>query len=237
MTASPAELPRNPRAPWLLPLVLAVMVVAGLGAVILFANRAAEPDVPPPAGAFVPPADLPYQAFDVERNAGGALRLSSGGGASAIDVPIDTSTPIWVLESATLADVEVPVVVNVIAVPNEVRNFAIRLLAFGLPGEGGESNGEEFIPLADGFGGHEVSADAAERTVLSGVVRSIDGNVLNVLLNGGTGSTIEVEEGSPLRVLRAGSPADIQPGDRVALHRDAAGGVDASRGVLVLPAD
>lgn len=210
------------------------MVVVGLVAVLIFANQAAEPDVPPPAGAFVPPAELPYQAFDVERNADGVLRLSSGGGATAIDVPVSADTSVWLLEPAELADIEAPVVVNVIAIPNEVRNFAIRLLAFGPPGEGGQIDGGEFIALAGDFAGHEVSADAAERTVLSGVVRSIDGNVLTVLLNNGGNSTIEIEGGAPIRVIREGSSAEIQPGYRVALHRDAAGIVDPSRGILVL---
>lgn len=234
MTTSPAEFPRSPRAPWLLPLGLAVMVLAGLVAVVFFANRAAQPDMPPAAGPVLPPAGLPYQAFDVERNAEGILRLSSGGGA-AVDVTVDSSTRVWVLEPASLEDIQAPVVVNVIAVPNEVRNFAIRVLAFGLPGEGGETNGEEFIPLADGFAGHEVSADGAERAVLSGVVRSIDGNILNVLLNGGGNSTIEIDPGAPIRVLREGGPADIRPGDRVALHRDADGTIDPAQGILVLP--
>lgn len=213
------------------------MVVVGLVAVLIFANQAAEPDVPPPAGAFVPPAELPYQAFDVERNAEGTLRLSSGGGAAAIEVPVGADTRVWLLEPADLEAIEAPVVVNVIAVPNEVRNFAIRLLAFGFAGEGGQINGGEFIALADDFAGHEVSADAAERTVLSGVVRSIDGNVLNVLLNNGANSTIEVDGAAPIRIIREGSASDIQPGYRVALHRDASGHVDPARGILVLTVD
>jgi len=213
------------------------MVVVGLVAVVIFANQAAEPDVPPPADAFVPPAALPYQAFDVERNADGVLRLSSGGGTPAIDVLAGPGTRVWLLEPTTLEDLRPPLVVNVIAVPNEVRNFAIRLLAFGPPAEGGQTNGEEFIPLADAFAGHEVSADAAERTVLSGVVRSIDGNILNVLLNGGGSSTIELEPGAPLRAIRAGEIAEITPGDRVALHKDTAGNPDPSQGILVLTAD
>lgn len=227
-------MPRSPRAPWLLPAGLALMVVVGLVAVLIFANQAAEPDVPPPAAAFVPPAELPYQAFDVERNADGVLRLSSGGGAPAVDVPVTANTRVWLLEPTALTSLEPPMVVNVIAVPNEVRNFAIRLLAFGPSGEGGTTNGEEFIPLADAFGGHEVSADAAERTVLSGVVRSIDGNILNVLLNGGGSSTIELEPGAPLRAIRPGQTSEITPGDRVALHKDAAGNPDPSQGILVL---
>jgi hypothetical protein len=238
MTASPAEVPRSPKAPWLLPLVLVLVVVAALAGVLLFANRAAEPDVPPPVGAFVPPPSLPYRAYDVElRSADGMLRLSAGGGAPAIEVPVPSSAEIWILGPGTLEDVVPPVVLNVIAVPNEVRNFAIRTLAFGPPGEGGAVGDGEFIPLASGFAGHEASGDQAERTVISGIVRSLEGNSLSLLMNGGRNSTLEVDEGAPVRVLRAGSIQEIAPGDRVALHLDAAGQPDASRGILVLPGD
>src|SRR4030065_516200 len=43
---------------------------------------------PPPAAAFVPPPGLGYVAFDVERNDGGVLRVTSGGGqqSTAVDV-------------------------------------------------------------------------------------------------------------------------------------------------------
>ena len=238
MAASPIEAPRAPRAPWLLPALLVVMVLAALIAILLFANRAAEPDVPPPAGPFVPPAGLPYRAYDVElRSADGTLRLGSGGGAPAIEVNVPQGAELWVLSPATLADVTVPAVVNIIAVPNEVRNFAIRLVAFGVPGEGGQTGTGEFIPLASAFAGHEVSVDQAERTVISGVARSIEGNVLSVLMNGGRTSTLEIDPGAPVRVLRPGSIQDIAPGDRVALHLDAAGQPDPARGILVLTAD
>ncbi len=234
LMAAPAEVIRSPRTPWLLPAALAVMVVVALAAVLFLANRAAEPDVPAVAGPFVPPPALPYNGYDVERNQGGVLRLSGGGGAPAIDAQLPADARVWFLEPATLADLEPPMVVNVIAVPNEVRNFAIRMLAFGPAGDGGSINDEEFIPLADGFAGHETSADVAERTMLSGVARSIDGNIVNVLLNGGTPSTIEIDDGAPVRVLRQGTAAEIQPGFRVALHLDASGAPDATRGILVL---
>lgn len=219
---------------WLLPLGLAVMVVAGLATVLVLANQAAEPDVPPAAPAFSPPPPLPYAAYDVERNEGGVLRLSGGPGG-AFDVAMGGGTEVWLLEPVALADLEAPMVVNVIAIPNEVRNFAIKSVVFGPAGDGGTVNDQEFIPVAAGFAGHEASGDAAEKPVLSGVVRGIEGNVLNVLQNGGGFATIEIDEGSPLLMVTQGDVADIRPGYRVAFHLDANGNPDPGQGVLVRP--
>lgn len=219
---------------WLLPLGLAVMVIAGLATVLVLANQAAEPDAPPAAPAFSPPEPLPYVAYDVERNQAGTLRLSGGPGG-AIELNVAAGTDIWLLEPATLADLEAPMVVNVIAIPNEVRNFAIRSVVFGPSGDGGSITGDEFMPVASDFAGHEASAEPAEKPVMSGIVRSIQGNVLNVLQNGGSNATIEIDGSAPLRIVTPVGVEAIRPGYRVAFHLDAAGNPDPARGVLVLP--
>jgi hypothetical protein len=162
------------------------------------------------------------------------LRVASGGGpqSTAIDVTLGPDARVWLLEPATLKDLQPPLVVNVIAIPNEVRNFSIHLLAFA-PATGKEVLDAEFVPLADSFGGHEASRDVRERPVVSGVVERFDGKI-GVVKTGAGQATIEVDPGAPVRVLRAGTVAEVRPGDRVAFHRAADGSPDVSRGVLVL---
>ncbi len=234
MVTSPAEAPRSPRLAWLVPAALALVFAAVVAGVLLFARQAAEPDAPPPAGGFVPPPGLTYVAFDVERNDGGVLRVVSGGGqqSSAIAVTLGAEARVWLLEPATLEALQAPLVVNVIAIPNEVRNFSIHLLAFA-PANGSEVLDAEFVPLADGFGGHETSRDVRERPVVSGIVERFDENI-GVVKTGGGQATIEVDPGASVRLLRAGTAGEVRPGDRVAFHRAADGSPDVSRGVLVL---
>ncbi len=217
-----------------MPAALVLVFVAAVAGVLLFARQAAESDAPPPAAAFVPPPGLTYVAFDVERNDGGVLRVVSGGGqqSTAIDVALGADARVWLLEPATLEDLQAPLVVNVIAIPNEVRNFSIHLLAFA-PANGTEVLDAEFVPLADEFGGHEPSRDVRERPVVSGVVERFDGKIGYVETEAGQ-STIEVDPGAPVRLLRAGTVGEVRPGDRVAFHRAADGSPDVSRGVLVL---
>ncbi len=234
MASSSAEVPRSPRLPWLIPAVLAAVFVGASAGVLVFARQAAESDAPPPAAAFVSPPPPSFVAFDVERNEGGVLRLTSGGGqqSTASEVTLAADARVWLLEPAGLATLEAPLVVNVIAIPNEVRNFSIHLLAFA-PATGSESLDAEFVPLADGFAGHETSRDARERPVVSGVVERFEGNIGYVKTEAGQ-ATIEIDTGAPVRLLRPGAVGDIQPGDRVAFHRGTDGGPDAGRGVLVL---
>lgn len=217
-----------------MPVVLVLVFVVAVAGVLLFARQAAESDAPPPAAAFVPPPGLAYVAFDVERSDGGVLRVVSGGGqqSTAIDVTLGADARVWLLEPARLEDLQPPLAVNVIAIPNEVRNFSIHLLAFA-PANGSEVLDAEFVPLADGFGGHETSRDVRERPVVSGVVERFDGKIAIVKTEAGQ-ATIEIDPGAPVRLLRGGTLGEVRPGDRVAFHRAADGSPDVSRGVLVL---
>jgi hypothetical protein len=234
MVSSPVEAPRSPRLGWVIPLALLLVFFVAVAGVLVFARQAAESDAPPPAAGFVPPPGLSYVAFDVERNDNGVLRVVSGGGqqSAALDVTLGADARVWLLEPAALEDLQAPLVVNAIAIPNEVRNFSIHLLAFG-PATGAEVLDAEFVPLADGFAGHETSRDVRERPVVSGVVERFDGNIGYVTTEAGQ-ATIEIDPGAPVRLLRPGSAAEIRPGDRVAFHRAADGSPDVSRGVLVL---
>jgi hypothetical protein len=231
-----SALPRPARVPWLIPAVIFVVTLAALGGVILLAREAGKSDVPPQPAAFQPPSPLGYKAYDVERSDGGKLRLTRGSGQQAvsIDLQLDASTHIGLLQPVTPADLKPPLMVNVIAIPNEVRNYAIRLLAFAPVPERFDFDGP-FIPLADGFAGYEPSRDASERSVVSAILESFDGR--NGVTRTSTGpGTIYIDPTAPVRMLKPGAPNDIKPGDRVAVHTDARDNPDPARGVLVLMA-
>ncbi|MBK6319936.1 MAG: hypothetical protein IPF51_14430 [Dehalococcoidia bacterium] len=231
-----SALPRPARFPWLLPVAIFLVVMAALAAVLLFAREAGKSDAPPPLDAFVPPPGLPYAAYNVERSQAGKLTVTTGTAkdATALDLDLPSGTRVWFLRTGTPAEIKPPLLVNVIAVPNEVRNYTITMLAFGRPA-GIVSFEDGPLALADGFYGYETSREGRERAVVSAVLESFDGrNGVTRTANGP--GTIFVDEGAPIRLLVAGEPAAIQPGDRIALHLRADGTPDVAQGVLVLVA-
>jgi hypothetical protein len=227
-------MPRPARFPWLIPVGLFALLIAGLIALFLFAREAGKSEEPPQPPAFVAPELKTYTAFDVEGNAGGKLKVSSGRAedASSSDLDLPAGTRVWFMEPAEAADIKPPLKVNVIGIPNEVRNYTLRMMVFAAP-EGPITFEEPFIPLFDGFFGHEPSRDLRERVVLSVLLESFDGrNGVTSTANGP--GTLYVDPGAPVRLVRSGSPAEIQPGDRIAIHDAADGSPDTSKGVLVL---
>lgn len=221
--------------PWLAPVALAVLLLVALLAVVALAREAGKTDVPPEPGAFQKPPPPGYAAFDVQQVQGGTLTLTSGTGAAATtsSVSVGANDRVWFLQQAAISDVKPPMVVNVIAIPNEVRNYTIHLLAFGPVPTAVNFEGP-FIPLADGFGGYETSRDTTERAVVSAVLESFDGR--NGVTRSASGAgTLYLDPGAPVRMIEAGSLADIHPGDRIAFHTGADGQPDPAQGVLVLP--
>lgn len=226
--------PRPSRFPWLLPAAIFVMVLGALIAVVVLAREAGKSDAPPQPESFVPPSGLPYTAYDVERSEAGKLKVTSGTAREAvsIELAIPAGTRVWLLEPATAADLKPPLVANVIAVQNEVRNYTIRLMAFAPP-QGDVSFDGAPLTLADGFLGHETSRDPRERTVASALLKSFDGR--NGVTQTSTGpGTLYVDAEAPVGLLRGGQPQDIQPGDRIAVRPGPDGKPDVSQGVFVL---
>ncbi len=218
----------------LLPAIIFAVVLAALIAVLLFAREASKSEAPPQPGAFVPPTALDYVAYNVERADGGTLKVTTGSGrdSTSSDLVLPAGTRVWLLEPVTPSDLKPPLVVSVIAIQNEVRNYTIRLMAFAPPQGDVVVDGQP-IPLADGFLGHETSLDPKERTVASVLMESFDGR--NGVTKTSTGpGTLYVDESATIRLLRSGSAAEIQPGDRIAVHPGTDGAPDVSRGVLVL---
>ena len=230
-----SALPPPSRFPaWALPAGLAVALLAMLLGIVLFARQAGKSDVPPEPGAFQRPANRDYQGYDVEASENGAVKLTTGAGQQSVtvDIQLGNSDRIWLLDAATAADLKPPLIVNVISIPNEVRNYTIRLMAFA-PAPANVTFDGDFIPLADGFAGYEPSRDTNERAVVSAILESFDGR--NGVTRTSTGpGTLYIDAGAPIRLLRQGAATDVKPGDRVALHLDAQGKPDPSRGVLVL---
>jgi hypothetical protein len=228
-------LPPPSRYPWLVPVAIFVVVLAALAGVIVLARQAGQSDAPPEPPKFQLPQILDYAAYDVEAVSGTSMRLSSGTGkdVTTIEVPLAPDTRIWLLQPVTAADLKPPLVFNAVSVTNEVRNYAITLFAFA-PAQANQS-ADGLIPLADGFYGYETSRDTTERAVVSGILTSFDGRNGVTQTASGPG-TLYVDAGAPVRLLRKGTAAEISPSDRVALHLDASGKPDPSKGVLVLTA-
>ncbi|MEO8538527.1 MAG: hypothetical protein ABI577_02215 [bacterium] len=229
-----SALPKPSRfPPWLLPVGLFVVLMVMLLAIVLLARQAGKSDVPPEPGAFVLPTTLDYTAYDVERSDNGALKLTTGAGQQSVTIDVQLGAAhVWLLEPATVADVKPPMVVNVISIPNEVRNYTIKLLALA-PAPANATFDGPFVPLADGFAGYETSRDTTERAVVSVILESFDGR--NGVTQTSTGpGTLYIDADAPLRAIRQGTAADVHSGDRVALHLGADGKPDPSQGILVL---
>jgi len=221
-----SALPRPARFPWLLPATIFLLVLAALGAVILFAREAGKSEAPPKPPEFSAPASLPYTAYDVESSTNGRLKVTTGTGreANSIELDLSSGARIWRMAPATAADIAPPLLVNVVGIPNEVRNYTIRMVVFAAP-EGAVSFEDPFLALADGFVGHETSRDPRERVVSSALLESFDGR--NGVTKTSTGAgTLYVDEGAPIRLLKSAQPGDIEPGDRIALRHNAAGQPD-----------
>jgi hypothetical protein len=220
--------------PWLVPGALFAALLAALLGIVLLAREAGKSDAPPEPAAFQPPPPLKYIAYDVEQSSGGKLKLTTGSAkqTTSIEMQLDSTTRIWLLEPTTVEALQPPLVVNVVSIPNEVRNYTIRMLAFAPAPETVDFSGA-FIPLADNFAGYEPSRDATERVVVSAILESFDGR--NGVTRTSTGpGTLYIDPGAPIRLLRKGSPEDVAPGDRIAFHLGADGKPDLSHGALVL---
>ena len=212
---------------WLPPVLLLAAIVTAFAGVILLARRAAEPDVPPEPAAFQPPAPArPVTALDVQQASGGRVSLSDG----SRDVAFAPDARIEVLHPATAAEIRTGDWLAVIGIPNEVRNFSIRSLV--LIAEPGTPDADAIVRSPGGFAGSEASRDPAERPLLGGFVEAVDGP--RVTLRGPTGPiAVTLTPNAPLRRLSQGGTGDVREGDRIAfIGADALG--DA-RSVLVLP--
>ncbi len=174
---------------------------------------------PPQAGPFVPPGE-PYRVTQVVE--------VSGSGPVLKDRSLDlTGAAIARAIPAGIGELRPGEAIVVIGVPNEVRNYAILLIAVtAADGRGG-------VPprVFGAFSGHEVFGPNAA-PVAWGTIASVEGE--RVVLEGpGGNAELVVGEGAPLVRFAAADWHSLAPGDRVAVAVDASGKV---RQAIAVPA-
>ena len=234
---------------WIAPVILVLLLVAGMGAIVVLSRRANTTEAPAPAAAFVLPAPArPITALNVSEVSGSTIKLSNADKSSGIgrDLPASEAIRWEVLQRIAPADVKVGDWVTIIGIPNAVRSFSIRSVVV-FPA--GSKPGEEGIVRSEGqFAGHEAAQDPLEKPVFGGTVMSLgsrDGTTevarglrpatyTVVTVQGPAGTfTLDLQNETTFALSRlvAGQASDVKDGDRVAFVPT--DGVPAA--VLVLP--
>ncbi|MBI2765116.1 MAG: hypothetical protein HYX53_04300 [Chloroflexi bacterium] len=232
---SPSRIPWW-QAPWLLPLVGFVAVIATLASVILISQRIGANDQPPAAPPLNFPATGPnVTRYTVKQVAGATISISEDVATgkpppAPRDLLLGPGTAIDVLRPIKAAEIQPGQWVQVIGIPNEVRNFSIHAIV--LFPAGAAPDAERVARSPNGFAGHEASNDAADRPIIGGTVTSIAGTTLEFAGPGGP-VTIQLTDVSPLYRLGTGQVGDILEGDRVAVPPSASGNAPAA--ILVQP--
>lgn len=198
--------------------VVATVLLAVLGS----ARLSSQTSAPPEPGPFALPAGAGYAAYDVVGVDGAVLRLSGSGSALELEVP--ERTPAWRLVEADSAGIDPGMAIAVLAVPNEVRNFAVRAIVAGEPGETGRPAGP--------FWGHEVVREAGVLPVVTGTVERVAADRVEVRTAAGP-ATVWLTAEAPFYLAVRTGPRDIAPGDRVAFVTDADGKPRPEPGVLI----
>lgn len=226
--------PRFQLPPWTLPAAGLLLIAGAMLAVIWLSRQVGTDDAPsePPPFAL-PAADRGLSLYTVRQSSGGTLALAGeqreGEPRPADrDLALAPATPVELLRPATTTDLRPGDIVTVVAIPNEVRNFAIHSLVILPAGSTVDSNG--IARSAAGFAGHEAAHDPRDRPVLSAAITSV--STAAVVLTGPGGPiTVTLSASPPLFRLAPGAAADIHDGDRIVL-RGAEGA--APQAVLVL---
>ncbi len=197
-------------------LAASVLVIALAG--IVLPNAMFGRAEPPRAGRFSPPTPDPsLVVLEVVQAGEQGVVLSD----PAFSVPGDL--PLERLEPAAPSELSAGDDVIVIAVPNEVRNFALTAIvihrrsppAAGVP------------PTSElGFAGHEPAQDRGWAPVLWGTVTGIEGQLVGLATPAGE-ATLELGAGAPLLTPRRIAPAELVPGDRIAIRLEAGQPVSA----------
>jgi len=212
------------------PVALAVLLLLALGAIVVLARRASESDAPAEAGAFAFAATQHTAAWNVERVEGATLTVS-GGPQGTFDLALPPATPIEVLEPMAPSEIAPGASLTVVGVPNEVKNFAIRLLVI-IPsateaGDGGVARSPA------GFAGHEAARDQKEAPLMGGVVESVVAGQVTVRAPAGM-VDVSLTGGAPVsRLHSAPEGYPIRSGDRIAVHLNPDGSPNLAAGILV----
>lgn len=196
-------------ASWKPAVLLAGSLIAVAAAAALVPIFAARESSPPAAGPFVAPAAAFRLSDVVDVDPQGAVlsdrSLDLGGATLARAVPLSPG------------DLRPGEVIVVIGRPNEVRNYAILLLAVTT----GDGRGQEPPRVFAAFRGHEPFGDEAA-PVAWGTITDVEGG--RVVLEGPGGPMeLTLGDGAPLVRFAPVEPWALVPGDRVAAVADSAG--------------
>ncbi len=224
---------------WIIPLVLAALILVAAVAIVIIAGRRGGIDAPPQPAPFVldSPLGADYASFDVRQVNGETITVSSLTTAEdvVIEFQLSPNARLELLDNATFEEIEVGHWVTVVGIPNEVFNFSITSVVVMPEFELSTAN---LARTPGGFFGHEaalgVAKDDVLRPILGGVVLSI-GDDRIVTLSGPDGdiTVTLLEEVAPLFILREATVADIQSGDRLAVGASAAADLGNAGSVLV----
>lgn len=208
---------RASRRQLVLPGLIAIVLVVGIGAVLVLAQRAGDTGAPPRPEPFATPAPLdPMVVYSVQQVANGRLVLGDPRGSGSVDVELPAGATVELLRRAEFTDLNEGDWLVATGIHNEVRNFVIREL-IAIPAADG-ADPPAFFRTPAGFLGHEAAADRDAMPVLGGIVTGVSPDRL-VLDTGHTTVEITLDEHGPppLRVLEEGSLEDVVAGSRLAI--------------------
>ena len=235
---------------WIIPIVLAVLLVAAAIGIVIVAGQQGGEDAPPAPAPFEPEVHLgvSYRQFDVRQVDGSVFTVSSltASEEELLSFELSETARLELLDHATVEDIELGQWITVIGIPNAVFNFSITTIVIIPDFIAGANN---LATTPGGFYGHEagrplVKGDVLRPTVggevIAIAVPESDDNefttepLLVVTLAGPDGEIeLELFASAPLMLQRQASPSDIQSGDRIAVHAISADDPSRAGSVLI----
>jgi hypothetical protein len=208
---------RVSRKQLIVPGLLALALLVGIGAVILLAQRSGDTGAPPQPAAFATPVPTdPIFLLSVQQIQDGQVLFARADGGGAIDYEIPAGAEVELLRRAEFSELAVGDWLVAAGIPNRVRNFVIReLIAFPSPAD---PPAGQFVRTPAGFLGHEAANDANSEPVIAGVITEVSPD--RVVLDTGY-ALVEISQAEdrpvPLRIYQQGTIEDLVPGARIAI--------------------
>lgn len=203
-------------------LAAGTLLIAAAG--VLLPERLFGRAEPPAAGEFRAPGDgSSLVVLEVVQVGEQGVVLSDPSWALPKDLPVER------LEAVDTGAVTEGSAVVVIGVRNEVRNFALKAIVI----QPRPADSADLPPRSElGFVGHEPAAPEGWEPVLWGTVSLATDGMLRLATTAGE-VTLQLAEEAPLFAAERVTPADLVPGDRVAIR--VRGGTPSS--AIALPGD
>jgi hypothetical protein len=235
---------------WIIPVVLGALLVAASVAIVIVAGRQGGIDAPPLPAAYEPDSLLgsSYGQFDVRQVDGSATTLSALSAAEEdlFTVQFSETARLELLEHVSVDVIELGQWITVIGIPNEVFNFSIMQITIFPDFQTGSDN---LATTAGGFYGHEAGRPLVKgdvlRPLMGGEVVSLTpiepdedpltrDVIMEVTLTGPDGDIVlELFADAPLMMLREATLADLESGDRIAVHASTADDPASAGSILI----